>query len=196
MTQPIPLPANGVPNYAEFNYGPYDYEDGLALPVSHGTNTWVAVPWNVEVYDPPLLGRPNGQHDTNGWTVLNGPCQFWGSAFVMVQGGYAGDSMHLMARRAKRVNGANTIIGPPFQASEWFVGEHETHPQPDGSVTYSNSHLMVALDGMLQEDERLQLWVDHWNGPAGTDARIVSAGVTLHYTPRPTDITTPGGLGA
>lgn len=194
MTQPIPLPANGVPNVVALAYAERPYADGLPLPVSHGTNTWIPIPWDTDVYDPPLLGRPNGQHDLGGWTVVNGPCQFWGSAFVMVQGGYAGDSMHLMARRAKRINGVNTIIGPPFQAAEIGVLDHETHPQADGTVTYSNSHLAVPLNGILLPDERLQIWVDHWNGPAGTDARIVSAGVVVHYTPRPEDFVTPGGL--
>jgi hypothetical protein len=187
MTNPIPLPIGGMPNYVNLGYATRPYDDGLALPVSHGTNDWITIPWDTEIYDPPLPGRPNGQHDTNGWTCLFGPAMFWGTAFAMIQGATEGDSIHIMARVAKRIGGVN-VIQRTFQASEWFVGPYETHENADGSTYYTNTHVDVPLSGDIGQDERLQIVVDHWNGPAGTDARIVSASVTLHYTPRPWDI--------
>lgn len=166
-----------MPDYVDFAYATRDYADGLALPVSHGTNTWVTIPWDTEIYDPATTARPNGQHDMpGGWTVAYGPALVFGSCFVMVQGGYESDSMHLMARVAKRVSGLN-VIQRSWQATERFVGAAETH---DGY--FSNTHLDLTFGPhLLAADERLQLVADHWNGPAGTDARIVSAGVSLVY---------------
>lgn len=168
MTSPL-----STPQMAKFEYTPA--APGLALPVSHGTvNTWVSIPWNVEVED------ASGQHTPNGWTVLNGPCLYVATAFVKVKEQQAGCSLHLMPRIARRIEGENVIVHSE-EATEFGVLDHESHPQPDGTVTYSNTHLHNPTVGRLEVGERLQFVVDYWNATA--PARIVGGTVGILFWP-------------
>lgn len=188
MTQPPqPLPTNGAPNYFKLSLSTRTAETGLELPVSHGavgsaTAPWTGIPWDVETYD------PLGQHSTNGWTILNGPCLFSITVWLKTMKGDAGASIHLMPRVAKRINGVN-VIQRSLEAREHFIGQEETHPQNGGAATYSNTHIDGAWIDTLAEDERLQLFLDHWN--SAESASIVGGTVTGVYWPRPWDGETP-----
>lgn len=172
MTQPI----DGAPGFVKLEY---NNPAGLELPVSHGaTNTWITIPWDTEIEDPALPNRPNGMHDPNGWTGLYGPCLYMATAYVRVKQQQQDCSLHLMPRVAKRVNGANTIVHSE-EAIERGVLKYESHPQPDGTVTYSNTHLDSSMVGRLEADQRLQFVVDYWN--ATESALIVGATVSILY---------------
>lgn len=169
----------------ELEYAARPYANGLAIPVSHGTNNWITIPWDTEVEDPTLPNQTWGQHaGPSGWSALSfGPCIFWGEAAAMIQGALEEESsFHLMGRFAvPGVNGAPQTIASTLQASEKQCGKHETHTNPDGSVYYTNTHLgPQAITGRLLAGQRLQIVIDHWNGQ-DCDARLVSANITLHY---------------
>lgn len=168
----------------ELEYAARPYADGLPIPVSHGGNTWITIPWDLEVEDPPLPGQTWGQHaGPKGWSALSsGPMIFWGETAAMIQGALEEESsFHLMGRLAvPGANGSQTIVDT-LRASEKQCGKHETHHNADGSVYYSNTHLgPQPLTGRLLEGQRLQVVIDHWNGQ-DCDARLVSANITLHY---------------
>lgn len=168
----------------ELEYAARAYADGLAIPVSHGTNDWVTVPWDKEIIDPPMPSQSWGQHaGPAGWSILSvGPCIFWGQAAAMVQGALEEESsFHLMGRFAIPGAGGTQTIAGTLQASEKQAQKHETHTNPDGSIYFSNTHLgPMPLTGTLPAGQRLQVVIDHWNGQ-DCDARLVSANVTLHY---------------
>jgi hypothetical protein len=179
MTDLPPLP--GVPNFIRLSIATTEPPAGQVIPNSNGTggNQWVGLSWDTEGYDPAVLNRPNGMHDQpGGWTILYGPALFIMTAFVRVKQQTAGAAFHLMPRRAKRVNGVNTIVGPAMEAAEWGVLQNETHLAADGeTVTYSNTHLMVPMAERLEDGERLQVHTDLWN--ADQSARVAGGTVTL-----------------
>jgi len=165
-------------------YASRDYSLGLPIPVSHGGNNWITIPWDTEVIDPALPDQTWGQHaGPKGWSALSfGPCIFWGEAAAMIQGGLEEESsFHLMGRFAvPGPNGTQSIVGT-LQASEKQTQKHETHTNPDGTTYYSNTHLgPQPIVGVLPAGQRLQMVIDHWNGQ-DCDARLVSANITLHY---------------
>jgi len=168
----------------ELEYASRDYSVGLKIPVSHGGNTWITIPWDSEIEDPALPNQTWGQHaGPKGWSVLSaGPCIFWGEVAAMIQGGLEEESsFHLMGRFAIVNADGTQSITSTLQASERQCQKHETHHNEDGSVYYSNTHLgPMPLTGRLRAGERLQIVIDHWNGQ-DCDARLVSANVTLHY---------------
>lgn len=179
MTTALPP---GTPGFVKLSFADRDTDDGLALPVSHGTaNTWIAIPWDTDDYDPALPSpRQNGMHDPGGWTVLYGPAIFIVTGFIRVKHQVdEGASMHLMPRVAKRVNGVN-VIQRSLEATERFVGPNEVHVAA-GETTYSNTHLDNAQVEMIGADERLQIFADYWN--ATEPASIVGGTVTIAYWP-------------
>jgi hypothetical protein len=144
-------------------------EDGKSLPVSTGEvggpdHNYVTVPWNYREEDPGDPGNPVSL--SNGWTFLYGPTLAAEvSAFIRLQRVQEGCSTHLRLYVSETVNGVDTrVTSLPFESPERFVGPGETHVGPDGTVTYSSTH----LDGSwhvppLRAGQRLRLEVDYWN---------------------------------
>jgi hypothetical protein len=183
MSLSDPVQPAWTPNLVKLSIATTEPPAGQPIPNSNGTggNQWQGLVWNVDDYDPPLLNRPNGMHDPNGWSILYGPALFVMTAFLRVKQQTLDSALHLMPRRAKRINGVNTIVGPPMEASEWGVLANETHLAADGDTTYSNTHLFVPMIERLEVDERLQVHVDMWN--ADQPARVAGGTVTLLWWP-------------
>lgn len=162
-----------------------DINLGKALPVSRGlvgsaTHKYITVPVNAIDEDP---GDPaNPVSLANGWTFLTGPTT--GAdvfAFVRVKRVQAGCSNHL---RLYIVDAAGARTPWVCESPERFVGDNESHIEPDGSTSYSSTHLDGAWHvPALAAGERLRLEVDYWNATETQylTGRIVGARITGTY---------------
>lgn len=172
--------------FLELEYADRSYaQGGKTVPVSHNdAHLWTTVPWDTEVED------PDGMHaGASGWTVLTAPTGrdlfYSGVAALRLQGGVAGCSTHLMPYHARalapgEVDGVDNVV-TKREACEVFVGPEESHPSAAG-VTYSNTHLVLPFQGRLPAGQKLRMFADYWNAPAGSVAlRMCGATVTCFW---------------
>lgn len=174
-------------HYIELDYPERPYSTNgkvVTLCRSGQPHIWTTITWESERED------PDGMHaDNGGWTILAAPpdadIRYDGVAALMVQGGVAGCSTHLMPYHARallpgEVDGVDNIT-EHRQACEVFVGANETHVSA-GVTTYSNTHLVLPFQGLLPAGQKLRLAADYWNAPAGSvPLRMCSARVSAFW---------------
>ena len=183
MTQPIEAPL--YTRSLELAYAERTYAQSTkVVPVSHNdAHIWTSLGFDAEIED------PHNQHSGSGWTILTAPpdqdVRYSGVVDVMLQGGVAACSTHLMSYWARalqpgEVDGVdNVVVKRP--AIEVFVGDYESHPSASGT-TYSNTHQQLKFQGRLPAGLKLRSCCDYWNAPTGAPAlKVVAARVTCDW---------------
>lgn len=172
-------------NYMSLAFAGRDVSAGTNLYVSHGAIFGPdykprTIAWDTEYSD------PENQHGS--WTILTGPAYYNVTAYARLMQMETDCSVHIFAYHATaptagQVDGVDNVTSRR-EFAEWGVLPNETHVAPDGTVTYSNTHVFGSWLGFLPDGEKLRIALDYWN--ASATGKLVGGSV-YGFWGRPSD---------